>query len=375
MKASKNSGGNAPFIMSGAPGPEAVINGRKCVYFGGTGYFALQGSPALVRAATAAMKEYGVHAAASRSGYGTTRLLLDTEKKLAAYFGTQDALYFASAYLSGLFMAQGLADRFDVAFADETSHFSVLDGAYAARKPVVLYRHRDAGDLRAKLKSRLKPGLRPLVITDGVFPTYGEIAPLPELLKELAPYGGLLCVDDAHGVGVLGRRGRGTCEHFGLQPSDNLIMSGTLSKAFGGYGGFIPASSAIIQRLKLRAGAYGGASAVPAPLAAASLTGLELVRRHPEWRARLKHNTARLKQGLRKLGIDAGTFPFPIATWTLASAEEMLRVQRELFARGIAIACINYVGAPQGGVLRATICSAHTDAHIDHLLAALKALL
>jgi 7-keto-8-aminopelargonate synthetase-like enzyme len=361
--------------MSGAPGPEAVINGRKCVYFGGTGYFALQRSPALVRAAAAAMRKYGVHAAASRSGFGTTRLLLDTENKIAAYFGTQDALYFASAYLSSLFMAQGLADRFDVAFVDETAHFSVLDGAFAARKPVVLYRHRDAGDLRAKLKARLKPGRRPLVITDGVFPAYGEIAPLPELIKELAPYGGILCVDDAHGVGVLGRRGRGTCEHFGLAPSDNLIMSGTLSKAFGGYGGFIPASADIIRRLKLGAGAYGWASAVPAAMSAASLTGLDLVRRHPEWRARLKRNTARLKQGLRRLGIDAGDSPVPIAAWTLASAEEMRRVQNELFARGIAIACLNYVGAPQGGLLRASIFSTHTDAHIDRLLTTLKELL
>lgn len=375
MKTIKNSGGNAPFIMSGAPGPETVINGRKCLYFGGTGYFALQGNPALVRAAAASMKKYGVHAAASRSGFGTTPLLLETEKKIAAYFGTGDALYFASAYLSSLFMAQGLADRFDVAFADETSHFSVLDGAFAARKPVVLYRHSDAGDLGAKLKSRLKANQRPLVITDGVFPTYGEIAPLPELLKALAPYGGMLCVDDAHGVGVLGRRGRGTCEHFGLELSDDLIMSGTLSKAFGGYGGFIPASPDIIQKLKRGAGVYGGASAVPAPMAAASLTGLDLLRRHPEWRTKLRHNVARLKKGLRKLGVDAGDSPVPIATWTLASAEEMRRVQRELFARGIALACINYVGAPQGGVLRASIFSAHTDEHIDRLLAALKELL
>ena len=114
---------------------------------------------------------------------------------------------------------------------------------------------------------------------------------------------------------------------------------------------------------------------MPAAMSAASLTGLDLVRRHPEWRARLKRNTARLKQGLRRLGIDAGDSPVPIAAWTLASAEEMRRVQNELVARGIAIACLNYVGAPQGGVLRASIFSTHTDAHIDRLLTTLKELL
>ncbi|HNW44357.1 MAG TPA: pyridoxal phosphate-dependent aminotransferase family protein [Elusimicrobiales bacterium] len=364
-----------PLLMGGAPGPETIINGRKCVYFGGTGYFALQGHAAVLRAAAAALKKYGMHPAASRSGFGNNPVLLAAEQRIAEYFGTEASLYFASAYLSGLFMAQGLADRFDAAFADETSHFSVLDGVYAARKPVILYKHRDAGDLGVKLKTGLKRGQRPLVITDGVFPAYGAIAPVPELLKALAPYEGVLCVDDAHGVGVLGARGRGTLEHFGLKPAGNILMSGTLSKAFGGYGGFIPASSEFVQKIKLSVGAYGGASAIPTPMAAGSAKGLELLRRHPEWRKKLRHNVARVKKGLRALGLDAGDTPVPIVTWTLDSAERMQRVQRQLLARGVAIAYLKYVGAPAGGVLRASVFSAHTDAHIDQLLRELKIIL
>jgi len=181
-----------------------------------------------------------------------------------------------------------------------------------------------------------------------------------------------LCVDDAHAVGVLGANGRGTYEHFGLKAGDRLIMSGTLSKAFGGHGGFIPASGAFIQKIKQTVGAYSGASSTPTPIAAASAKGVELVQSHPEWREKLRRNVARIKKGMRDLGFDVGDSPMPVVTWALQSAEEMKRVQQELLDKGIALPYTKYIGAPSGGVLRASIFSAHTDAHIDQLLAELK---
>jgi 7-keto-8-aminopelargonate synthetase-like enzyme len=360
--------------MESAPGAETVINGRKYVYFGGTGYFALHGNAEMIRVGIEAFGKYGMHSATTRSGFGNNPVLLDAEKKIAGYFGTEESLYFVSGYFSGLFMAQGMADRFDLAFVDETAHFSIRDGIFSTRKPVVFYKHRDPSDLRAKLRSELKAGQRPLVITDGVFPTFGVIAPVPEIVKELEPYNGILCLDDAHAVGVLGANGRGTCEHFGLEPGERLIMSGTLSKAFGGHGGFIPASSAFIQKIKQTVGAYSGASSTPTPIAAASAKGIELVQGHPEWREKLRHNVARIKKGIRGLGFEVGDTPMPIVTWTLASAEEMRRVQKELLDRGIAVAYLKYVGAPSGGVLRASIFSTHTDAHLDQLVDELKKL-
>ena len=367
-------GQTGPFVMDSAPGPETVINGKKYIYFGGTGYFGLHGNTEMIQVAIDAINKYGMHSATSRTGFGNNPVLLDAEKKIAGYFGTEESLYFVSGYLSGLFMAQGMADQFDVAFVDETGHFSVKDGVYSTRKPVVFYKHRDPSDLRAKLKSELKAGQRPLVITDGVFPTFGVIAPVPEIVKELEPYNGILCLDDAHSVGVLGANGRGTCEHFGMQPGERIIMSGTLSKAFGGHGGFVPASAAFIQKIKQTVGAYSGASSPPTPIAAASAKGIELVQSHPEWREKLRHNVARIKKGMRKLGFDVGDTPFPVVTWTLKSADEMKRVQKALLDRGIALPYMKYVGAPEGGVLRASIFSAHTDAHIDALLGELKKL-
>jgi glycine C-acetyltransferase/8-amino-7-oxononanoate synthase len=368
-------GQTVPFVMDSAPGAETVINGRKYLYFGGTGYFALHGNAEMIRTGIDAFNKYGMHSATTRSGFGNNPVLLDAEKKIAGYFGTEEALYYVSGYFNGLMMAQGLADQFELAFADETAHFSVRDGIHSTGKPVVFYKHRDPSDLRTKLKSELKAGQRPLVITDGVFPTFGVIAPVPEIVKELEPYNGILCLDDAHAVGVLGANGRGTCEHFGLKPGDKLITSGTLSKAFGGHGGFIPASAAFIQKIKQTVGAYSGASPTPTPIAAASAKGIELVQSHPEWREKLRHNVARIKKGMRQLGFDAGDSPMPIVTWTLKSADEMKKVQRELLDRGIAVAYLKYVGAPSGGVLRASIFSTHTDAHIDRLLEELKKLL
>jgi 7-keto-8-aminopelargonate synthetase-like enzyme len=364
---------SVPFIMGSAPGPETVINGKNYIYFGGTGYFGLHGNAAMIKAGIEAFKQ-GTHSGTTRSGFGNNPFLLDVEKRLADFFGTEEAVYYVSGYFNGLFLAQGLADRFDVAFLDETSHFCVKDGVGAAGKRAVLYKHRDPADLGRKLKAELKAGERPAVMTDGIFPTYGEIAPVPELLKEVEPYGGILCLDDAHGVGIMGPNGRGTLDHFGLGPSVKIYMAGTLSKAFGGHGGFLPASAELIKRIRESVGAYAGSSPTPTPVAAASAKGIELVASHPEWRETLRANVKRAKAGMRKLGFEMNDTPVPIVTWTLKSVEEMRRVQKGLMDKGIAVAYLKYVGAPAGGVLRATIFSTHTPGHIDRLIGELRKL-
>jgi 8-amino-7-oxononanoate synthase len=366
------SGLDAPFIMEGAPGAETVINGRTYLYFGGTGYFGLHGNAEMMRAGIEAFMQ-GTHSGTTRSGFGNNPILLDAEKKIAAYFGTEDAVYFASGYFNGLFLAQALASEYDAAFIDETSHFSIKDGIRTAGKPVMAFKHRDAADLKTRLKTKLKAGQRPLVMCDGVFPTYGEIAPVPELIKALQPYVGILCLDDAHAVGVLGDRGRGTFEHFGVSGA-RLHFAGTMSKAFGGHGGFVPASAAMSRLIRESVGAYAGASPAPTPIAAASAKGLELVQAHPEWRRRLRENTARLKSGMRSLGFDIEDTPVPIVAWALKTAADMKRVQAALLAKGIAVAYLKYVGAPAGGVLRATVFSVHAPEQIDRLLGELKKL-
>ncbi len=357
-------------VMGGPPGAVTVIDGKRCVYFGGTGYFGLQGHPELIRAGIEAFRTFGTHGATSRAGFGNNPVLGAVEARLKEFFGTADAAYFGSGYLSALILAQALEEDFDAVFVDESAHVSVADGAAAAKKPVFPFHHRDPADLERILKAKLRPGRRPLVLTDGVFPVYGRIAPIPDYVRALTPYRGLLAVDDAHGAGVLGPNGRGTIEHFGLEPGSAHI-AGTLSKAFGGHGGFIVGGKRLIGRVRVQ-GAYLGSTPTPTPIAAASAKGLELVRTHPGLRARLRKNVARAKAGLKRIGVDADETPVPIVAWSLRTSAAMKKVQRALFERGIAVALMKYPGTPAQGVLRVTLFSTHTTAQIDELIDALR---
>jgi 8-amino-7-oxononanoate synthase len=370
--------GSAPapaggFIMESAPGPETVINGKRVLYFGGTGYFALHGHPEVIEAGIAAFRKYGVHPATSRTGFGNCPVQVELERQIAEFFGTEDSIHFVSGYLDNLFLVQALKDRVGAIFIDETSHFSIRDAVYSALKPVYTFKHRDAEDLNRQLKAKLKAGDVPLVMSDGIFPTFGVIAPVPDYVKAIAPYNGYLCLDDSHAVGHLGPHGWGTYDYYGIK-NDHCFYAGTMSKAFGGHGGFIPSSKAFIDHIKATCGAYPGATPSPTPAMAASLKGLEIARREPQRRERLRRNVARIKTGLKKLGYDMNDNPVPIVTWTLKSPEAMKKVQQELFDRGIAIALMHYVGAPEGGVLRASIFSEHTTEQIDRLLAEIKRL-
>jgi 7-keto-8-aminopelargonate synthetase-like enzyme len=361
------------FIMESAPGPETVINGKRVLYFGGTGYFALHGHPEVIEAGVAAFRKYGVHSATSRTGFGNTPVQLELERRIAEFFGAEDSIHFVSGYLDNLFLVQALKAKVGSIFIDETSHFSIRDAVYSALKPVYTFKHRDPEDLARQLKANLKAGDVPLVMSDGIFPTFGVIAPVPDYLKVIEPYGGYLCLDDSHAVGHMGPNGRGTYDHFGVK-NDRCFFAGTMSKAFGGHGGFIPASKAFIDHIKATCGAYPGATPSPTPAMAASIKGLEIVTREPQRRERLRRNVTRIKTGLKKLGYDMNDNPVPIVTWTLKSPEAMKKVQKELFDRGIAVALLHYVGAPEGGVLRASIFSEHTTEQIDRLIGEMKRL-
>lgn len=355
------------YVMEGPPGPLTVINGKLYLYFGGTGYFALHGHLHLVEAAISAVKKYGIHPGTSRSGFGNNPILLDVEKRIADFFGSEDAFYFVSGYLGPLVLLQTLRDKYDVIIMDETSHFAVKDAVNSIGKKVLTFKHRDAENLKKVVVKGLKPDERPVLCTDGIFPTFGVIAPIPDYVEILKPYGGLFVLDDAHAVGVLGARGRGTFEYYGLK-GENLYFSGTLSKAFGGEGGFICGSKEFIEKAKTITGIYSGATPTGNATAAASAKGIEIVKSHPEMRQQLYKNVELAKKGLRKLGFPMNDTPVPIVTWSLKSADEMLRVHKALMDRSIIVPYSKYVGAPAGGVLRASIFSEHTEEQINRLI-------
>ncbi len=362
------------FTMDGGPGPEVVINGRRYLYFGGTGYFSFQTHPEIVQTAQAGLADFGMCTASSRSIFGTSPLLLQVEQKARDFFGSKDAIYLPSGYLINVAGFQALVklNRFDAMFVDELAHWSITDFIYAVQKSVFTFAHGDAEDLDRKLKSNLQPGQRPLVASDGVFPTFGDIAPLPAYFDLVELYDGCIWMDDCHAVGVLGENGRGTCEYYGMR-SDRVYFGGTLSKAVGAYGGIIPGTGEFVQAI--RSGHIAnGANPCLSAAAAAAVKGLELMMSLPDLRQQLWRNARRLKSGLTALGFSQDDTPVPVAAWALRTSEDMDRVHAALMERGIAIQRMHYVGTSPKGLLRAVVFANHTPEQIDRMLNELRSL-
>lgn len=378
-------------LMEGPPGPETVIDGRRYLYFGGTGYLGLQADPEVHRAAGEALACYGLGSATSRSGLGTTPPLVEAERQAAVFFHSETAFYFATGYVGNHILVQALDGTFDAIFLDELSHYCLFEAARLAGRPVVSFRHRDPGDLSNLLRARLRPGERPLVMSDGVFAGLGHLAPLTEYVGVLSGYpGSTLLIDDAHGVGVLGADGRGLYQYAGLGERVNvdiaeedtqasgprLFFSATLSKALGGFGGVLPVSRRLLERIRTTSHYYEGASAPPVPVAAATARALELARTRPELRRRLAENVRLLKAGLRQLGLSVDDTPVPVVALSLGMAENMQRIHRALAGRGIMVPYLpTYSGLGPSGGLRLAVFATHSPEMIDRLLENLAAVL
>lgn len=381
-------------VMQSPPGAETVIDGRRYLYFVGTGYLGLQGHPEVIRAAGEAAGQYGIGSATSRTGFGDTPPLLETERLAARFLGSEKAFYFVSGYLGNEILIRLIGQHVDAVFVDRCSHYCVVEAAHLIGKPVHPFAHRDPDDLADKLRTELPGAGRPLVMSDGVFAALGTIAPVVEYRELLREYpGSVMIVDDAHALGVLGDNGRGTFEHAGLygagvnvdlpgrdRPgspslcspslcSPCLMMCGTLSKAVGGFGGILPCNAAIMEGIRSTSHYYEGASPMPVPVAAATAKALEILLAQPELRARLHENTRSLKTGLERLGLKTDNTPVPIISLCVGNAANMQRIQRELAARGIMIAYMAaYSGLGPEGALRLAVFATHTKEQIDRLL-------
>ena len=282
-----------------------------------------------------------------------------------------------TAYLGNALLLQGLRGEYERIFVDDASHFSVRDAAAMTGAPVVFFHHGDPDDLAAQLRVQLRPGERPLVISDGVFPISGEIAPVPGYAAALREYpGAILCVDDAHATGVLGARGRGTVEYWADRDLTGLRIysAHTMSKALGCHGGVIAGDADLIRKLR-DAPAFGAHSPSPLPAAAAAKRALDLTCGASPLRAQLGANVARARAGLRGLGWDLAATPVPIICLGARPGVDLARLQAELFARDICVAHVTrYSSTPAGGALRIAIFATHTAEQIERLVAEIAAL-
>lgn len=352
-----------------------TFNGREYDYFSGTGYLGLQSHPAVLRAAQEAIQRYGLTTATSRGGYGEHPLYDELERQACAYFGTEKMVYFASGYLGTAVLTQAISYPNDHIFIDSSSHFSLWDAAQATNKPITPFHHCSADSLAENLHRELLTNERPLVLSDGVFPVSGEIAPLPEYLTLVKPYNGLVFVDDAHAAGVLGENGRGTPEYFGIK-NDRCQTSTTLSKALGGYGGVICGSADWIENIDRNARVCVGASPPPLAIAAASARALEIARTTPQLRQQLWENVLLARHSLCELGWDLPDTRVPIICLNARSGINLERLRVGLFKQGIAVSHVrSYTSTPPGGALRIAIFASHTAHQITRLVEELRRLL
>lgn len=363
------------YLMTSPPGAKTQFDGRYFDYFCGTGYLGLQGHPLVIEAACEATRQYGLGSATSRMTYGNTPILSDVEQKAAEFFEAEQAMYYASGYMGVSVLLQGLSPSYDVLFIDEKSHFSSKDAALMSCKPMVRFAHCQTDDLAMKLKTELKSGQRPMVVSDGIFPTSGVMPPLEDYDKVLRSIeGAQLCVDDAHAVGVVGHKGKGTLEYFGIE-GVGRYSCGTFSKALGGFGGIIAGSDSFITSLKKQTKMYIGASSVPTPAAAASAAAIDILRSHPGLRTHLGDNTAYAKNAFREMGFHSiPDTPVPIICLSGPSVD-WSRLQEHLFNEGLVTLYVpdgSYSGVPEGGALRLSIFSTHTLDQIDRLVYEIK---
>lgn len=388
---------HATWIMESPPGPETTLNGRRYLYFAGTGYLGLQGHPEVLAAAADAVRLFGVHSATSRSGFGNSAPVLEVERRAADFLGTEDALYLATGYAANLAIVAALEGNVDLAFLDADAHDSLRDAVRyltSLQRAPITYRHRDPDQLRELLREHAWAGSRPLVLTDGIFAVSGELAPVAEYIEILSEHeNSMILVDDAHALGVLGNSGRGSFEHAGLETEatnrdlaepgargPRMFQSATLSKAIGGHGGLVTGSRAFLNRVRARSGWYRAASAPPASIAAATAKCLEIHEKQPELREQLLKNVSHLRRGLRDIGLPVVESPSPILGIRIesksalpeANAERMLAIQRNLEEQGILVAYSSaYTGAGPAGMLRIAVFATHEARMLDQLILAL----
>lgn len=341
---------------------------REAVNFCSNDYLGLSAHPEVVQTFADAVMKYGVGSGASHLVTGHSAAHQALEEALAAYTGREKALVFSTGYMANMGVIGALADQKAAIISDKLNHASLIDGCRLSGAKVSRYRHAET-DHAAELLADIEPQVESrLVVTDGVFSMDGDLAPLPELARSARAANAWLVVDDAHGLGVVGPTGRGSCEHFGLSADDVPVLVGTFGKAFGTFGAFVAGDGDLIEFLIQKSRTYIYTTALPPAVAAATFAALEVAQRD-SWRRERVLAHARRVHGV--LGLP-GTSVSPIVPIILRDEARALAASRELESRGFLVTAIRPPTVPPGTArLRVTLSATHEDAQVDALITAL----
>ena len=363
-------GGNYFFFrkLESPQDSEVVVNGKRVIMIGSNNYLGLTNHPRVKEAAIRAIEKFGSGCAGSRFLNGNLEIHEELETKLAHFFRKEAALVFATGYQTNLGTISALLGRNDVAIIDKYDHASIIDGCRLSFGQVKKYRHNDMRDLERVLEATRNKGK--LIIIDGVFSMEGDIADLPRLVKLAKAYGARVMVDDAHGIGVLGKGGRGTAEHFGLEDQVDLIM-GTYSKSLAAIGGFVAGSREVIDFIKHIARSMIFSASLPPSLVASVSTALDIIEEQPQLRTQLWKNTHKMLKGYKELGYDTGTSETPIVPIIIKDSLKVYQMCKLLFENGVFVNPVVSPAVPPGReLLRTSYMATHTEEQLDKVLAA-----
>ncbi len=358
--------------IEGKQGTEVIMEGRRVLMFGSNAYTGLTGDQRVIDAGCAAMQKYGSGCAGSRFLNGTLDIHVQLEKELAEFVGKDEALCFATGFTVNSGVISQLVDRNDYVICDDRDHASIVDGRRLSFATQLKYKHNDMEDLE-KMIQKCEPDRVKLIVVDGVFSMEGDLCKLPEIVELKKKYKNVaIMVDEAHGIGVFGKQGRGVCNHFGLTKEVDLIM-GTFSKSLASIGGFIAADSSVINWLRHTVRTYiFSASCTPAATAAAR-EALHIIQNEPERLEALWSVTNYALKRFREEGFEIGDTESPIIPLYVRDTDKTFMAVAKAFNEGVFInPVIPPACAPQDTLVRYALMANHTREQVDESVIKLK---
>ena len=343
-----------------------TMDNRRFISMASNNYLGLANHPAVNRAAIEAIEQWGVGAGAARLISGTMTPHHQLERDLAQFKQVEAVLTFGTGYTTNLGLIPTLIDQDGLILADRYCHASLIEACRLAKAKLRVFHHNDVEHLETLLKKRGK--VQPtLIVTEGVFSMDGDLAPLPDFLTLCRHYEATLVIDDAHGTGVMGQNGRGTIEHFGLNPKD-LIQMGTLSKAIGTSGGYVAGEASLKDYLINTSKAFIYTTAQPPAIAAGASTAIRIIQDEPARRERLWHNRNALHAALTDLGYHLTDTQSPILPIIVKSPETALKMSQALSEAGVYVPAIRPPTVPKhSSRLRLTVSSEHTQEQLERV--------
>jgi 8-amino-7-oxononanoate synthase len=361
--------GYYPFFIpiSSGQDTQVTVRGKEMIMIGSNNYLGLTSHPEVKQAAIDAIKIYGSGCTGSRFLNGTLDIHEDLERKLAQFMNKESALVFSTGFQTNLGTISALVNKGEYIITDRSDHASIVDGCRLSFGKVLKFRHNNMSDLKRVLSTCPKHSGK-LIVIDGVFSMEGDIAKLPDMVELAKKYHARVMVDDAHSIGVLGKNGRGTAEHYNLEDEVDIIM-GTFSKSFASIGGFIAAKEEVIHYIKhfSRALIF---SASPPPAAVATVSkALDIIIAEPERRERLWQIARKMHEGYRALGFDIGDTETPIIPILIGENMKTFKFWKLLFDEGIfANTAISPAVPPGTARIRTSYTATHTDDQMNRVL-------